>query len=210
MDIQMPHLDGYAACERIRQIPRLKDLPIIGLTAHAMSEARERAIAVGMNAFVTKPFRSADLMSALQNLGNRATPADQPGEPLTKTEVVLPTVDLDGLRAEWQASGIIDKMQDIVTTFIEESNMELSRLDEAFGRKDLAAVAKIAHKMKSSVAALRVRRLEKLLQAIETAASGRSDSNENLHQLMVDALREWDAVQKVFEDARTGQDQHSS
>jgi signal transduction histidine kinase/CheY-like chemotaxis protein len=71
MDIEMPILDGYAASERIRQIPSLHNLPIIGLTAHALSETRERALVAGMNGFVTKPFRLSDLRSALQTLKPR-------------------------------------------------------------------------------------------------------------------------------------------
>ncbi len=205
MDIQMPHLDGYAACERIRSIPRLKDLPIIGLTAHAMSEAREKAMAVGMNGFVTKPFKQADLANALQSLDLPA-PAEAPVAETARVEKeidsVLPTVDLEALKDEWQASGIIDSMDDIVATFIEESNMQLSLLEEAYGRKDLTAVAALAHKMKSSVASLHVRRLEKLLHMIEAVAGGRGDSDESLHQLVLDSMREWDAVRRVFDEAR--------
>jgi HPt (histidine-containing phosphotransfer) domain-containing protein len=172
----------------------VKDLPIIGLTAHAMSEARERAIAVGMNAFVTKPFRISDLDAALQNLGI-------PVAPVIETETQLHTVDLSGLRAEWRAAGILNKMPDIVKTFIEESTRELSLLEAACGRKNWAAVASIAHKLKSSVAALHVQRLAKLLKTIEIAAGGKSDSREDLQQLVTDAAREWEAVRKVFMDA---------
>ena len=73
MDIEMPQLDGYAACERIRQIPRLKALPIIGLTAHAMVEAREKAMAAGMNGFITKPFKIADMMASLESINPSTT-----------------------------------------------------------------------------------------------------------------------------------------
>jgi hypothetical protein len=55
--------------------------------------------------------------------------------------------------------------------------------------------------MKSAVAALRVRRLAKLLQTIETVAKEPSAPTGNLRSLLVDAMREWDAVRKVFDDA---------
>jgi HPt (histidine-containing phosphotransfer) domain-containing protein len=76
-------------------------------------------------------------------------------------------------------------------------------LEEAFGKKDFAAVAAIAHKVKSSVGALHVRRLAKLLDSVETAAAGGSDCSQELHQLVADAFREWDAVRKVFDEARS-------
>jgi HPt (histidine-containing phosphotransfer) domain-containing protein len=127
---------------------------------------------------------------------------EEPIKPANESDAVLPSVDLEGLKEEWQTSGIIDSMDDIVETFIEESNMQLSMLVEAFGRKDLTAVAALAHKIKSSVASLHVRRLEKLLHAIEADASGGSDSNGNLHQLVLEAMREWDEVRRVFDEAR--------
>jgi signal transduction histidine kinase/CheY-like chemotaxis protein len=202
MDIEMPHLDGYAACECIRQIPRLKDLPIIGLTAHAMAEAREKAMAVGMNGFVTKPFKTADLESALQGLGAPVNTPRKELKPLPAAEPQLPSVDMDALRTEWRSAGIIHKMDDIVDTFLEESGVEFSALEEALSRNDLKAVSAVAHKMKSGAAALHVRRLAKLLQTIELSASGRSETREDLQQLVLEAVREWRVVRKVFEDAR--------
>jgi len=201
MDIQMPDLDGYAACERIRRIPRLRDLPIIGLTAHAMSEARERAVEVGMTGFVTKPFSVTDLTTALEAIEGPRT-SEQPDASRVESEPELPTVDLDGLKSEWQDAGILDNMTEIVDTFIEESTRDLALMEAAVGRKDRPAIASIAHKLRSSVAALHVRRLAKLLQAIETLAAGSSDFIEDLSPLVADAAREWEAVRKVFAQTR--------
>ena len=55
MDLQMPEMDGYQATARIRAEPRLADLPIVAMTAHAMAEERDRCLAAGMHAHITKP-----------------------------------------------------------------------------------------------------------------------------------------------------------
>jgi len=56
MDVQMPEMDGHEATRRIRQDPRFAALPVVALTAGALSSERERALQAGMDDFITKPF----------------------------------------------------------------------------------------------------------------------------------------------------------
>ena len=66
MDLQMPVMDGYNATRALRSLPEFKNLPIIAMTAHAMSGERESCIAAGMNDHVAKPIEVAKLFQVLK------------------------------------------------------------------------------------------------------------------------------------------------
>ena len=69
MDVMMPGVDGYQATGMIREVERRlgnKPIPIIGLSARAMTGDRDIAIDAGMSDYLTKPLRTADLEVALR------------------------------------------------------------------------------------------------------------------------------------------------
>lgn len=74
MDVQMPVMDGLRATERIRELddPAQAKIPIIAMTAHAMASDRERCLAAGMDGYVSKPVRTADLIQVVEEFGEAA------------------------------------------------------------------------------------------------------------------------------------------
>ncbi|MEG2004758.1 MAG: ATP-binding protein, partial [Bilophila sp.] len=80
MDIQMPGMDGIEATKKLRACPGCQDLPIIAMTAHAMSGDRERSLEAGMNDHVTKPI-DPDLLYATVMRWLRRDQADKDSVP---------------------------------------------------------------------------------------------------------------------------------
>jgi CheY-like chemotaxis protein len=65
MDIQSPEMDGLTAIKTIRSIAGYEKIPIVALTAHAMSGDRELSLAAGMNDHITKPINLSERFTAL-------------------------------------------------------------------------------------------------------------------------------------------------
>lgn len=68
MDLRMPVLDGWEATKRIKAQPETRHIPIIALTAHAMSGDREQALAAGCDDFDTKPVEMPRLLEKIRAL----------------------------------------------------------------------------------------------------------------------------------------------
>ena len=79
MDMSLPVLDGWEATRRIKQADDTKRIPVIALTAHAMSGDREKAMAAGCDDFDTKPVELPRLLGKIRAL----LPAEPGAQPTT-------------------------------------------------------------------------------------------------------------------------------
>jgi CheY-like chemotaxis protein len=68
MDMSLPEIDGWEATRRVREAPGTQNIPIIALTAHAMSGDREKAMAAGCNDYDTKPVELDRLLGKIAAL----------------------------------------------------------------------------------------------------------------------------------------------
>ena len=71
LDMNLPIVDGWTVCERVRSDPAVADTPIIALTAHAMAADRERALAAGCDDYATKPIDFPALLDQIGRLLDR-------------------------------------------------------------------------------------------------------------------------------------------
>jgi PAS domain S-box-containing protein len=184
MDLQMPVMDGLTATQRIRELPACGTVPIIALTAHALAEDRERCLAAGMTACVTKPFRPHDLFAEIEGWG---LPQPPPAAPEPER-----VVDLTGLRHTMREAGVEDAVGDLIQTFLGDCPGRLTAIEEAEAAGDPALMERAAHAYKSAAGAIRAGVLTDLLGKLEAAARARD--TERARRMVPDVRRAHEAV----------------
>ena len=75
MDMSLPVIDGWEASRQLKALPATQSIPIIALTAHALSGAREKALAAGCDDFDTKPIELPRLLEKIETLLAKKTSA---------------------------------------------------------------------------------------------------------------------------------------
>jgi chemosensory pili system protein ChpA (sensor histidine kinase/response regulator) len=68
LDIEMPNMDGYEFATHVRNDPRVADVPIIMITSRVGDKHRARAIEIGVNDYLGKPYQDSQLLDAIQRL----------------------------------------------------------------------------------------------------------------------------------------------
>jgi chemosensory pili system protein ChpA (sensor histidine kinase/response regulator) len=74
LDIEMPRMDGYELASRMRADDRFKDIPIIMITSRTGEKHRNRAMEIGVNRYLGKPYQEAELIETIQTLVGRFNP----------------------------------------------------------------------------------------------------------------------------------------
>ncbi len=203
MDIQMPEMDGFAATRAIRQLPQGRDLPIIALTAHALTGERERCLAQGMTDYLPKPFKAHELFAVIEREDRRApeppgTDAAAPPEPVaTRTA----PVDLEGFRQTLRDAGAEEAVDSILDTFLQQAPERLAALSSAAAAGEADGIMRTAHALRGASATIGARELAALLELVEHAAE-----DGHVAQAVAELERVDNAAAAVIEAVRQDRD----
>jgi CheY-like chemotaxis protein/HPt (histidine-containing phosphotransfer) domain-containing protein len=167
MDLQMPEMDGLEATRRLRANPALRSLPILAMTANAMSGDRDRCLAAGMNDHIAKPIDPDALFAALETWlrGSLPAAARAGGSGPSRLPAQLPGIDVaDGLL---RVSGNEALFRRLLAQFPDNQGECVARIREALAAGDREAAARHAHTLRGVAGNLGAKALADLSARVE-------------------------------------------
>lgn len=177
MDCQMPELDGYEASRLLRS--EGFSVPIIALTAHALSEDRERCMKAGMNEYLSKPFSEIDLIQIVDYWCTELRQCEnlKPVLPL-QVEALSGVLDvrciqrLEEIDLASRNRGLVDRL---ITHFSSEAPVGFQTIKTALDAQDYKKLRAEAHRMKSGAGSLGLVKVVRVLEVLENLATPPGD-----------------------------------
>lgn len=150
MDVQMPEMNGFEATALIREREQAsgKHTPIIAMTAYAMAGDRERCLTAGMDAYLSKPIKAAELFSTMETLISKS---DANGVDITPVDRDQVGSDVDFSKLLALTDGNPELASELIEIFLGECPQLLTAIGEAIEQKDSVALERAAHTTKGAI-----------------------------------------------------------
>ena len=184
MDLQMPLMDGLTATRAIRTELGQVTLPIIAMTANAMSADRDACLAAGMNDHIGKPINLSYLITTLLQHTGRSALSLPPG-PYTpvRSAPLVATQALDVDAALERLGGNIDLYRNVLKSFLSEIGETSDQLGHLLQNDKLAEARRLLHTLKGTAATLGAQTLADVAAQAEVALKN-VDNPPNAGQLL--------------------------
>jgi PAS domain S-box-containing protein len=195
MDCQMPLMDGYEATHRIRQSIH-GHIPIVALTASALSPARERCLSEGMDDYLAKPVELPHLAAVLAKWIQKSR-ADKETARLQEVcdKPVSATFNSDSLMS--RLMGDRELASTVLKGFLKDAPSQLKQLCDRLDESDAPGTRFKAHTLKGAAATVGAETLHDLALVIETDAS--AARLERCPELLVRAIDEFERFKSTVE-----------
>ena len=191
MDIQMPVMDGYSATEIIRKLEIGKKLPIIAMTANAMSTDIEQAQQAGMDDHISKPINVAEMFCTMAKWITPASPASHSEETKASTLQTChqPELDLSQLTGINSDAGLAITQGNkklyrrLLIKFLDSEQNFSEKFQQAQASDDANAATRVAHTLKGVAGNIGAHEIQKAAAALELACLDKLDIQQVVNLL---------------------------
>jgi len=149
MDVQMPDMDGFETTALIRHEEKTtgKHIPIVAMTAYAMTGDRERCLAAGMDHYISKPIRAKELLETVEAI----SPSTAESAPLAPADNVEVADVLDKDAALTRAGDDRELLCELAELFLRECPRLMGDIRSAIADGDASRLKCAAHSLKGSI-----------------------------------------------------------
>ncbi|MDR1163346.1 MAG: response regulator [Candidatus Accumulibacter sp.] len=188
MDHMMPEMDGIEATAVIRELPgdRFRKLPIIALTANAVSGMKEMFLACGMSDYLAKPIEISKLDAMLEKWLPRAkrqkyviAQGDRRKAPRAERRIEIEGVDVD--RGVALSGGSMQAYFNVLKSYHRDGCKKIDEMQAAYKDRDFRLLSIYAHALKSASASIGATTLSEQAKALEFAAGQRDVGFVSMH-----------------------------
>jgi two-component system sensor histidine kinase/response regulator len=177
MDVQMPDMKSFVITAAIRAQERQRGghIPIVAMLADAVEGDQERCLQAGMDAYIDKPFKAAELLAAIEACRSRAsTTAPTSSPPRLPAPDTCTSENTDSILS-WEAGlsvveGDEALYRELLVLFRDSAPMQLENLQEALRIGNMVTVEQEAHSLKSAAANIGATAVSEAARSLEQAA----------------------------------------
>jgi len=190
MDIQMPVMDGITATCEIRKNAKYADLPIIALTANAMSGDKERFLANGITGFIPKPLKESELKWAIAKYANKKIVAKEvKKEGASNTILNLKKLFININKNE-------KLLKKLILMYLDKAQSYIDKIETAISEVNYKEIDISAHSLKGVSYSFEANRFAQIAKKIEFA--GKDENIEVVKSTLPKLKEEWGKVKSAI------------
>jgi len=223
MDLQMPVMDGLQATAAIRAMEQTsgRHTPIVAMTAHAMRGDDRRCLEAGMDAYLPKPIKVADLMSTIERLTSdaaqvrrtgpnvsrrNAIPRPLPTEPAPTSPrpapslAAAPSFDRESLSVRVEQDQ--ELLDELIGLFLESTPRLLDELSAGVAKQDGPAIERTAHALKGAMQSISAQPAARAAAVVEEL--GRNNNLSRVDLSLAQLTAEFGRLKETLEESLSG------